>query len=119
MYPILCKPAKFKTSLGPLHSKKSNIKFDCDLEIEINSFSQNQSMEELNQIKSDIKHILSELILIAEYPKSVISISFEILQSDGSFFAHIINLACVALNLACIKTIDMFSASICVFIEFL
>ena len=76
-------------------------------------------MEELNQIKSDIKHILSELILIAEYPKSIISISFEILQSDGSFFAHIINLACVALNLACIKTIDMFSASICVFIEFL
>lgn len=75
-------------------------------------------MEELNQIKNDIKKILSELILITEYPKSIISISFEILQSDGPFFAHLINLACVALNLACIKTIDMFSASICVFNDF-
>ncbi len=108
-------------SFGPLHSKKLTAKFDCELEVIITNFPKNgsqiQTIENellLNQTKSDLKYVLSKIILLEEYPKSFITISFEILESNGPVFAHLINLLCASLNFACIKTLDIFSSSISV-----
>ena len=94
-------------------------KFDCELEVIITNFPKNGSEAGenellLNQTKSDLKYVLSNIILLEEYPKSLITISFEILESNGPVFAHLINLLCASLNFACIKTLDMFSCSMSV-----
>lgn len=102
-----------------MHSKKISSKFECEIEIDITIFP-NENKEEIlslcdpTQLKSDLKYLLNNVILCGEYPKSTISISFEILQNDGPVFAHMVNLICVTLNLAYIKTIDLFTSSICV-----
>lgn len=54
------------------------------------------------------------MIIREEYPKSVITLSFDIIQKNGSLLHNLINLSCLALNLAEIKMFDFFSASLCV-----
>lgn len=104
-------------SFGPLHSKKASSKFDCEIEIEISTFSKEETDEtnnDLFQLKTDLKYLANNIILCGEYPKSIISISFEILQNDGPVFARLVNLLCVTLNMAYIKTVDLFTSSVCV-----
>lgn len=100
---------------GPWHPKKSSVKFECEIEIELSFIDSSEKDSEKNlQIKRDLLQILSNMIIREEYPKSVITLSFDVIQKNGSLLHNLINLSCLALNMAEIKMFDFFSASLCV-----
>ncbi|EAR84917.3 3' exoribonuclease family 1 protein (macronuclear) [Tetrahymena thermophila SB210] len=101
--------------IGPYHGIKV-LQQDCEIKCIINFLNKNDSNmhEETEQdiiLKRDLVNMLSEIVNIKQYPKSILQLTFDIIQVNGPVFPYLVNVACFALSLAGIQILDIFSSA--------
>jgi ribonuclease PH len=68
----------------------------------------------ISELNLQLKQTFGSIIRLEEYPKSEITLSFEVIKPRGSLYSWIVNTASVALLLSGIKLMDTFGSMACV-----